>query len=130
MATKRICLTLVSLAVFAIGCGGQGSASGEGKGFVAGKSIDEVFVGDGDRSVRLSWSAPEWREDGEPIDTELAYKIHLQGDVQEPQTIFVGIVSNVVVHGLSSSTYSFSVSAVDPQGMESEPSEVLSVPVS
>ena len=86
------------------------------------------------RNVAISWSAPEAREDGTPIDaTEIsAYRVYYgspEGSGFDTSIEVPGNATNAVIEDLSAGDYKFAVTAVDIQGLESQMSDAYTLSI-
>ncbi len=103
-------------------CSGGGGAS-EG---MTEAGVAEVSVGDGERSVWLTWEVPGTSIDGEPVNDLDGFAVYYakDGDVNKasPRRA-VGNVNRCKVSGLPNGRLSFRVSALTLGGLESPQSD-------
>jgi Fibronectin type III domain len=83
----------------------------------------------GDGVVTLKWQPPTLNENGEPLTDLVAYHV-LYGRTEDDLRYSVRIndpsQSSVIVNGLGSGKWYFSIVAVNEQGKASKPSNVVS----
>lgn len=108
----RILKTVACFAMLALmsGCGG-GSTGDTG-----------VVVTPGSNAVTLTWEVPESNTDGSALDDLSGYKVYY-GTASGVYTnsVDVGHVTSTIIDGLESgATYSFSITAYDSSGNESD----------
>jgi hypothetical protein len=110
-------LLLLGLIVGAAGCSGGSSSGGGETGF------GEISVGDGPASLQLSWNEPSSNEDGSQT-ANLSYRVYVsESDGSSAQALTVGNVTSLIIHGLQPGVYTVAVTAVNDQGIESDPSQ-------
>lgn len=110
----RILKTAVCFGMLALmsGCGGGGGGTGE----------TGVVVTPSSHSVTLTWEIPESNTDGSALDDLSGYKVYY-GTASGVYTssVDVGKVTSTIIDGLESGvTYSFSITAYDSSGNESD----------
>ena len=80
-------------------------------------------------SASLSWTAPTTNIDGSEITDLAGYHVYYgqnESSLQQTITITTATVTSVVVDGLSSGTYYFSVAAFNSLGVDSADSNIVS----
>ncbi|ARN74382.1 fibronectin type III domain-containing protein [Oceanicoccus sagamiensis] len=85
-------------------------------------------------SLTVSWAAPSTRENGEPLSAAeiLGYEVYMLAEFSGVDTI-IEINENstlsTVIENLQDDTYHFSISAIDSDGLSSQPSDIMTVVV-
>lgn len=132
------CLALVTTACGGGGGGSGGSNSGSGSTTNAPSTAPSGSPAPGNlnRSVRLSWTVPTTRVDGSPLPTGdiSAYRLFYTRDgsaAAEDQIVYIGngSMTNTNVSLATAGTYTFAITAVDREGVESPLSPPVSISV-